>query len=66
MDGWLVRPFTIDMKDHGSYWIVRRKGSKESAPARAFREWLQGEMAETNRRFQAIRTKDNKPAKVTQ
>ncbi len=65
VDGWLVRPFTIDMKDHGSYWIVRKKGSKESAPARAFREWLQGEMAETNRRFQAIRTKDNKPAKVT-
>ncbi len=66
VDGWLVRPFSIDMKDHGSYWIVRKKGSKESAPARAFREWLQGEMAETNRRFQAIRTKDNKPAKATQ
>ena len=66
VDGWLVRPFSIDMKDHGSYWIVRKKGSKESAPARAFREWLQGEMSETNRRFQAISTKDNKPAKVTQ
>jgi LysR family transcriptional regulator, glycine cleavage system transcriptional activator len=60
VDGWLVRPFTIDMKDHGSYWIVRKKGSKESGPARAFREWLQGEMAETNRRFQQIRAKDAK------
>ncbi len=50
------------MKDHGSYWIVRKKGSKESAPARAFREWLLGEMVETNKKFQAIRAKDAKPA----
>ncbi|MCA0432415.1 MAG: transcriptional regulator GcvA [Proteobacteria bacterium] len=60
VEGWLVRPFAIDMKDHGSYWIVRKKGSKESGPARAFREWLLGEMTETNRRFQAIRTRDSK------
>lgn len=60
VDGWLVRPFSIDMKDHGSYWIVRKKGSKEQAPARAFREWLLGEMVETNRRFQMIRAKDAK------
>ena len=66
VDGWLARPFTIDMKDHGSYWIVRKKGSKESAPARAFREWLLGEMVETNRRFQAIRAKDIKmPSKIS-
>jgi LysR family glycine cleavage system transcriptional activator len=65
VDGWLMRPFTIDMKDHGSYWIVRKKGSKEQAPQRAFREWLQGEMTETNRRFQMIKAKDAKPAKVT-
>jgi LysR family transcriptional regulator, glycine cleavage system transcriptional activator len=57
VDGWLSRPFTIDMKDHGSYWIVRKKGSRESAPARAFREWLLGEMVETNKKFQAIRAK---------
>jgi LysR family transcriptional regulator, glycine cleavage system transcriptional activator len=25
VDGWLKRPFTIDMKDHGSYWLVRKK-----------------------------------------
>jgi LysR family transcriptional regulator, glycine cleavage system transcriptional activator len=62
VDGRLVRPFAIDMKDHGSYWIVRKKGSKESAPARAFREWLLGEMVETNRRFQNIRVKEAKPA----
>ncbi len=61
VEGWLSRPFTIDMKDHGSYWIVRKKGSKESAPARAFREWLMGEMVETNKKFQMIRTKDTKP-----
>jgi LysR family transcriptional regulator, glycine cleavage system transcriptional activator len=60
VDGWLSRPFTIDMKDHGSYWIVRKKGSRESAPARAFREWLLGEMVETNKKFQAIRARDVK------
>lgn len=51
VEGWLVRPFNLDMKDHGSYWIVRARGSRETAPARAFREWLMSEMAETNRRF---------------
>ncbi len=62
VDGWLARPFTIDMKDHGSYWVVRKKGSRESAPARAFREWLMGEMVETDRKYQLIRTKDVKSA----
>ncbi len=65
VEGWLARPFAIDMKDHGSYWVVRKKGSKESAPARAFREWLMGEMVETNRKYQAIRTKDIKPTAKT-
>jgi LysR family transcriptional regulator, glycine cleavage system transcriptional activator len=58
VDGWLKRPFAIDMKDHGSYWIVRKKGSKESAPARAFREWMLGEMVETNRKFQTLKARD--------
>ena len=61
VDGWLVRPFTFDMREHGGYWIVRKKGSKESAPAKAFREWLLSELAETNRKFQAIKAKDQKP-----
>lgn len=55
VDGWLVRPFDFDMKDPWTYWIVRAKGSKETAPARAFREWLTGEMADTNRKFAAIK-----------
>jgi LysR family glycine cleavage system transcriptional activator len=55
LEGWLVRPFSLDMKDHGSYWIVRAKGSKESPPARAFREWLMSEMAETQRKFAQIK-----------
>ena len=55
LEGWLVRPFSLDMKDHGSYFIVREKGSKESAPARAFRDWLMVEMSETQRRFAAIK-----------
>jgi LysR family transcriptional regulator, glycine cleavage system transcriptional activator len=57
VEGWLARPFNRDMKDHGSYWIVRAKGSKEAAPARAFREWLLAEMAETNRKFTQIKGK---------
>jgi LysR family transcriptional regulator, glycine cleavage system transcriptional activator len=62
VDGWLVRPFTIDMKDHGGYWIVRKKGSRESAVVKAFREWLMGELADTNRKFQALKGKDAKAA----
>ena len=62
LENWLVRPFAVDIRDHGSYWIVRARGARESAPARAFREWLQGEMAETNRRFAALR-QSKTPAK---
>lgn len=54
LEGWLVRPFTFDMKDHWHYWIVRAKGIKETAPARAFREWLMAEMADTNRKFTGL------------
>ena len=56
IDGRLVRPFALDMKDHGGYFIVRAKGSKESAPARAFREWLQAEMTDTQRKFASIKS----------
>lgn len=55
LDGRLKRPFALDLTDHGSYWIVRAKGSKETAPARAFREWLMSEMAETNRKFAGLK-----------
>jgi LysR family transcriptional regulator, glycine cleavage system transcriptional activator len=55
-EGWLARPFGFDLKDHGSYWIVRAKGSKETAPARSFREWLMSEMVGTQKRFQQIKT----------
>lgn len=51
LEGWLVRPFSFDMKDHWHYWIVRGKGQKETAPVRAFREWMMGEIADTNRKF---------------
>lgn len=62
--GRLTRPFNFDMKDHGSYWAVRKKGSRETAPARAFREWLMGEIVETNRKFQQFKTQHLKqPAK---
>jgi LysR family glycine cleavage system transcriptional activator len=67
VEGWLARPFNLDMTDHGSYWIARARGSKETAPARAFREWLMSEMADTNRKFaqltgQRLPTVAGKPA----
>ena len=51
IEGWLVRPFNFDMKDHWHYWIVRGKGQKETVPVRAFREWMMGEITDTNRKF---------------
>jgi LysR family transcriptional regulator, glycine cleavage system transcriptional activator len=56
IEGWLARPFAMEIRDHGSYFVVRAKGSKEKAPARVFREWLMGEMAETNKRYAAIKS----------
>jgi LysR family transcriptional regulator, glycine cleavage system transcriptional activator len=61
LEGWLSRPFNFDMKDHGAYYVVRKKGSRESAPARAFREWLLGEVVETNRKFQQFKAQALKP-----
>jgi LysR family glycine cleavage system transcriptional activator len=55
LENWLVRPFTFDLKDHGAYWVVRKKGSRESGPARAFREWLMGEIVETNKKFNQLK-----------
>jgi LysR family glycine cleavage system transcriptional activator len=66
VEGWLKRPFAIDMKDHGSYWFVRKKGSRETAPARAFREWLMGEMVETNRKFASLKTKEKEVKAVAE
>lgn len=60
LEGWLVRPFALDMKDHGSYFFVRAKASKESAPARSFREWLMSELADTQRKFNAIKGQGQK------
>jgi LysR family transcriptional regulator, glycine cleavage system transcriptional activator len=57
VEGWLAKPFSTDMKDHGAYWIARKKGSKESAVVKAFREWLLSGLLETNRKFAAMKTK---------
>ncbi len=61
-EGWLVRPFNITVKYQSSYWVVRAKGSKESAPARSFREWLMAEMAETNKKFANLKAQQQKTA----
>jgi len=58
LDGWLVRPFRFDLPAHGSYWIVRASGVKETAPARAFREWLMGEMSETQKKFVQLKVQE--------
>ncbi len=60
LEGWLKRPFNSDMKDHGSYWIVRAKSSKESATARSFREWLMSEMVDTNKKFATLKANRNR------
>ncbi len=56
-EGWLVKPFAFELADHGGYYLVRAAGTRESAPARAFREWLIAEMSETARDFNAFRHK---------
>jgi LysR family glycine cleavage system transcriptional activator len=62
VEGWLVRPFAFDMKDHWHYWIVRGKAQKETPPVRAFREWLMGEIADTNKRYAQVT--GQKPATI--
>lgn len=44
-EGWLVKPFAGDVLE-GGYYLVQPRHVKESAPGRAFREWLQAEMAQ--------------------
>jgi LysR family glycine cleavage system transcriptional activator len=55
LEGRLAKPFDVEVQDQWTYFIVRAKGSKETAPARAFREWLLSEMAETQRKFAALK-----------
>ena len=62
LQGRLKRPFALDMKDHGNYWIVRARASKETAPARSFREWLMSEMADTNKKYAALKAQQQKTA----
>ncbi|MFO1090193.1 MAG: transcriptional regulator GcvA [Hyphomicrobiales bacterium] len=68
VEGWLVKPLAIEIKEPGGYHLVRLKGTKDSPPARAFREWLIAEMADTMRRFAPYRSgsaggaPDKKPA----
>lgn len=64
VEGWLVRPFDFDIKENWTYYFVRAKGSRENAPARAFREWLMAEMADTNRKFAGIKAQRNAPVAV--
>jgi hypothetical protein len=46
---------SVRFHPYGGYWIVRKKGSKESAVVKAFREWLLSELVEMNKRFQGMK-----------
>jgi len=61
-EGWLVRPFPQIIKEPGGYFIARAKGTKETPAARAFREWVMAEMAETQRRFAGLKAQKKSPA----
>jgi len=52
---WLVKPFPQEMKEHGGYYLARKKGVRETGPMRAFREWVAREMADTNKKYQAYK-----------
>lgn len=52
-EGWLVRPFSIDLPQ-GAYYLIRPPGMAESPAARAFRLWVRQEMAETGARFERL------------
>ncbi len=54
-EGWLVKPFPQEMKEHGGYWLVRKKGIRETGPMRAFREWVAAEMSDTNKKYLAFK-----------
>jgi LysR family glycine cleavage system transcriptional activator len=60
-EGWLVKPFDHIIREPGGYFIVRAKGTKETPAARAFREWVLAEMAETQKKFATFRA-PRKPA----
>ncbi|MGE0213767.1 MAG: transcriptional regulator GcvA [Parvibaculaceae bacterium] len=63
-EGWLVRPFAIEVKEPGGYFLVRLAGRKESVVQRAFREWLLAEMTETQRTFAGQARSELLPVKV--
>jgi hypothetical protein len=44
------------VKEPGGYFLVRAKGQRETPAARAFREWVLAEMADTQRRFAGLKT----------
>ena len=41
---------------------MRKKGIRETGPMRAFREWLAGEMVESNRKYQQFKQQGLKQA----
>lgn len=51
--GWLVRPFDIDLPQEG-YYLVRPHGMRESRAAAHFRQWVKEEMAASQQRFRDL------------
>jgi LysR family glycine cleavage system transcriptional activator len=52
-DGSLVIPFDIKVKTQMAYWLLCPKKSAQSGSIRAFRTWLQKELADDGRIFSA-------------
>lgn len=53
MEGWLVRPFSIDLPQD-AYYLVKPPGLRESPAAAAFREWVKAEMALSEAQFSGL------------
>jgi len=52
-DGWLMRPFDIDLPQE-AYYFVRPQGTRESRAAALFRQWIKEEMAATQELFRRL------------
>jgi LysR family glycine cleavage system transcriptional activator len=52
-EGWLIRPFDIDLPQE-SYYFVRPQGASESRAAHHFRQWVKEEMAASQDLFRKL------------
>ncbi|MGF7161421.1 LysR family glycine cleavage system transcriptional activator [Rhodoligotrophos appendicifer] len=53
LEGWLIRPFTVDLPQD-AYYLIRPTGTRESRAASLFRVWIKEEMQASQQRFEAL------------